>query len=122
MTIRFNYPHLHSWDHFGVAHAVLSGNLLFISGVMALDREGVLVGAGDVKAQTEYVFEAIRQILKQHSATMRDLVKVTTYFVGPEDFETIAETRTRFYAPEQRPASSTVRVCGLPRPDALIEG
>ncbi len=58
---------------------VSAGPLLFISGQVALDPEGRIVGKGDVRAQTVQVLENIRMILRANGADMEDVVSVTVY-------------------------------------------
>ena len=55
------------------------GPLLFISGQVALDPEGRIVGKSDVRAQTVQVLENIRMILRANGADMEDVVSVTVY-------------------------------------------
>ena len=50
-----------------------AGNAVYVSGVVALDAEGNLVGAGDAKAQTRHVLEAIRSISKRPGGLWRIL-------------------------------------------------
>ena len=78
---------------------------LFVSGQLALDGDGVLVGAGDMAAQTEQVFENLVHILEAHGATFEDVVKVQTFVTTLEGFPEVREVRAR-YLPEEPPAST----------------
>ena len=60
---------------------------LHVSGQVALDPEGELVGAGDLGEQTERVFENLRTILAANGATFDDVVKITTYVTTLEDLD-----------------------------------
>lgn len=105
----------------GIAHAVRAGNTLYISGMISLDLQGNIVGKGDPEAQTVQVYESIRIILEELEATMKNVVKITTFFVNPGDFKTISEVRKRYFDKEHRPASSSVVIKALAHPDALVE-
>ena len=65
--------------------AVRAGDLLFISGCVALDADGKLVGEGDVVGQARQVFENIGLCLAAAGATFADVVKVTTFLTDVED-------------------------------------
>lgn len=93
---------------------------LFVSGQLALDRDGVLVGVGDMAAQTEQVFENLVHILEAYGASFEDVVKIQTFVTTLEGFPEVREVRAR-YLPEEPPASTAVQVVALVMPEALIE-
>jgi len=102
------------------ADAVRAGELLFISGCVALDAEGKLVGEGDVVAQARQVFANIRLCLSAAGATFADVVKVTTFLTDIDDRARINPVRQEFFR-EARPASTLVEVSALVLPEFLIE-
>jgi enamine deaminase RidA (YjgF/YER057c/UK114 family) len=57
--------------------AVRFGNLLFISGVVALDEKGTVVSPNDAVGQTRYIHVAMRKILQAVGADFKDVLKVT---------------------------------------------
>jgi enamine deaminase RidA (YjgF/YER057c/UK114 family) len=59
--------------------AVVAGGFLFISGMIATDASGQLIGAGDIVAQTEQVFKNIELVLGRLGASLDDVVKVVVY-------------------------------------------
>ena len=87
---------------------------------MALDAEGTLVGVGDMRAQTERVFENVRAILGSNGATFADVVKITTFVTTLDDLAGMREVRGRYLSAEL-PASTAVQVAALVLPEALIE-
>jgi len=97
-----------------------SGPLLWISGQVALDRAGKLVGKGDLRAQAVQVLENIKAILADSSATMDDIVKVTVYVTDIRAFNDIADIRERYF-PKDGPASVICEVSALAWPDFMIE-
>jgi len=99
---------------------VSAGPLLFISGQVALDPEGRIVGKGDVRAQTVQVLENIRTILRTHGAEMQDVVSVTVYVTDIGFLDRIADIRIQYF-PSNGPASAIVEIGKLAMPELLIE-
>jgi reactive intermediate/imine deaminase len=93
---------------------------LYVSGQIATDTEGNLVGPGDLAGQTEQVFENLARILEAHGATFDDVVKTQTFFTTLKDLAASREVRAR-YIPGEPPASTAVQVAALVVPGALIE-
>jgi 2-iminobutanoate/2-iminopropanoate deaminase len=100
--------------------AVRAGNLLFVSGCVALDGAGRLVGEGDVVAQARQVFENIGLCLAAAGASFADVVKVTTFLTDISDRGRINPVRQEFFG-DARPASTLVEVSALVLPEFLIE-
>jgi 2-iminobutanoate/2-iminopropanoate deaminase len=97
-----------------------SGQLLYISGQVAWDTNGNIVGKGDVRAQARQVFQNLRQVLQAAGGDLKDLMKITTYITKIEDFPAVAEARSEVFQGEL-PASTLIVVKGLFHPDFLLE-
>ncbi len=99
------------------------GKLIFISGQVALDAQGQVVGAGDLKAQTKQVFENLKTALASQGATFADVVKITMYIVNYklEYRQQLVEARAPYLNASHPPASTLVGVQSLARPDFMIE-
>ncbi|HEX6231176.1 MAG TPA: RidA family protein [Actinomycetota bacterium] len=93
---------------------------IHVSGQLALDLEGNLVGPGDMTAQTERVFENLQEILEANGATFGDVVKLQTFTTSFDDLAAMREVRARYLTSEP-PASTTVQVVALVLPEATIE-
>ena len=93
---------------------------LHVSGQIAIDTEGNLVGPGDVRAQTRQVFENLKAILEANVATFADAVKIGTYLTTLDDLAGMREVRSEYLTAEP-PASTAVQVVALVVPEALIE-
>ena len=93
---------------------------IHVSGQIAIDREGSLVGPGDIRAQTRQVFENLKAILEANGATFADAVKIGTYLITLDDLTGMREVRSEYLTSEP-PASTAVQVVALVVPDALIE-
>ena len=100
--------------------AVRAGDLLFVSGIVAVDGDGQLVGADDVVAQAQQVFENMRVVLTAAKCTFADVVKVTIFLTDVDDRPLINPLRQEVFG-EARPASTLVEVSRLAVPGAKIE-
>jgi len=97
-----------------------AGRLLFCSGQIPLDpASGEMVGAGDVRAQTEQVLENLGAVLTAGGASFGSVVKTTIFLLDLQDFGAVNEIYARYF-PENPPARATVQAAGLPR-GALVE-
>ena len=100
--------------------AVRAGELLFVSGIVAVDARGELVGGSDVVAQAEQVFALLGRVLDAAGAGPADVVKVTVYLIDIDDRPRINPVRQRFFG-AARPASTLVEVSGLAVAGARLE-
>ena len=99
---------------------VPAGNLIFVSGQVARNSRGEVVGRGDIKAQTHQVIGNIRSVLEAAGATLEDVVKVTVFVTSVEHLSQIHEVRAQYFEKDY-PASTLVEVSALANPDFLIE-
>jgi 2-iminobutanoate/2-iminopropanoate deaminase len=93
---------------------------IYISGQIALDRDGALVGAGNMKAQADQVFKNLQLALAAAGAKFSDVVKMNTYVTDMEKLPDVREVRGRYFG-AATPASTLVQVVHLARPDLMIE-
>lgn len=102
---------------------VRGGKAIHVSGQVALDERGQIVGKGDLKAQTEQVYRNLGLALKGAGATFQDVVKITTFVVNykPEYRSLMHEVRSRHFSKESPPASTLVGVQSLATADFLVE-
>ena len=105
-------------SHF--THAVRAGDLLFVSGIVAVDGEGRLVGGDDVVAQARQVFGNTRDVLAAAGCTFADVVKVTVYLTNIDDLPRVNPVRREAFG-ATRPASTLVEVSRLAVDGAMIE-
>ncbi len=99
-----------------------SGRTVHVSGQLANNGDGEVVGKGDLRAQTVQVYENLKAALAAADAGFGDVVKITTYIVDltPEKAQVVREVRAQ-YVPAHPPASTTVGVTSLVNVDFLIE-
>jgi enamine deaminase RidA (YjgF/YER057c/UK114 family) len=107
----------------GYTHVVevTAGRPVYISGQVALDGAGELVGPGDVAAQARQVFENLQAALGSVGAGFEQVVKLTVYLVDATQMPAVREVRDRYVDTARPPASTAVEVRRLVRDDLLVE-
>lgn len=97
--------------------------LVYVSGQVSYDRDGHVIGTGDMKAQAEQVFKSLTHNLAAAGATWADVVKLTGYMVNmnPDDVNLYREVRSRYINFPKMPASTLVGVSALVHEDLLLE-
>jgi enamine deaminase RidA (YjgF/YER057c/UK114 family) len=103
----------------GMSAAVRFGDHIAVSGQVALNENGELVGKGDIVAQIDQCVANIAAILAQAGGSLSDIVSLTTYLKSPEFAPAFLEARARLF-PDRPPATTTV-VADLLGPDFLVE-
>lgn len=110
----------HPFGIFSNAALAGPGRLYFISGQVAVDVEGNLVGKDDIRAQTRQVLENIQRALEAVGGTMDDVACVNVFVVDMDHLAAIHEVRAEYWQ-ENYPASTLVQVSRLVHQDYLIE-
>ena len=109
----------------GYSHVtvVTSARQAHISGQVALNAAGEVVGKGDLAAQTEQVFTNLDHALAAAGAQLSDVFKIVTYVVGLDldKAATVRAVRNKHLGDGPYPASTVVGVTALVHPDWLIE-
>ena len=99
---------------------MIVGDLLFVSGHVAMDNSGNVVGVGDAEAQTRQVMDNIRGVVTAAGGKMEDVAKITCFLTDIANYPAYSKVRGETW-PKEPPASSTVVVAGLVRPELLVE-
>ncbi|MFE9022596.1 RidA family protein [Streptomyces sp. NPDC007808] len=103
-------------------HVVLgTGRFVAVSGQLALDEKGELVGEGDPAAQAHQVFENLRRCLAAAGASFDHVVKLTYFVTDMAHMPAIRAARAAHIPDDCLPAASAVQVAGLVRPEFLME-
>jgi len=109
----------------GYSHVAVSsaGRTVHVSGQIAFDGTGRIVGKGDLRAQAVQVYENLKAALAAADAGLGDVVKMTTFVVDltPEKAQIMREVRGQYLPEDHRPASTMVGVTSLVNPDLLVE-
>ncbi|KAF5993557.1 RidA family protein [Streptomyces sp. WAC00263] len=104
------------------SHVVLgTGRFVAVSGQLALDEDGKLVGAGDAAAQARQVFENLRRCLAAAGATFDDVVKLTFFVTDMAHMPAVRAARDAHIPADRLPAASAVQVAALVHPEFLME-
>ncbi|MET7275085.1 RidA family protein [Streptomyces flaveolus] len=104
------------------SHVVLgTGRFVAVSGQLALDEDGKLVGEGDAAAQARQVFENLRRCLSAAGAGFDDVVKLTFFVTDMAHMSAIRAARAEHIPDDRLPAASAVQVASLVRPEFLME-
>ncbi len=98
-----------------------SSKILYLSGQIARNQKGELVGRDDLEAQTRQVYQNLQTLLKNQGASFKDVVKQNIYTTRPNEIQTIRNVRDEFLGDRKLPASTLVVVAALASPDFLIE-
>jgi 2-iminobutanoate/2-iminopropanoate deaminase len=111
------------WKPFGAfSQAVVqgSGKIIHLKGQVSLDKEGEIIGEGDIDAQVEKALENIKTILSEFGGRMEDVYSLTHHVTNIEEFMKTGHIRARYFKPPY-PVTTTVEVTRLYHPDLLVE-
>ena len=103
----------------GYTHIVKSGNTVFIAGQVAMDKNGQIVGEGDIEAQTRQALANLEAAVKAAGGKKEDILSITTYILDRDDLPGLRKAREGFF--DNPPASTLLVISGLARPEFLIE-
>ena len=121
LSDRSNYSSGAPWESIaGYSRAVRVGNIIEVAGTTAVDREGQVVGAGDIGEQTDYIFNKIRNALNDAGSKMSDVIRTRMYLTDINDWETVARVHGNIFS-DIKPVSTLVEVSGLIDKELLIE-
>jgi reactive intermediate/imine deaminase len=105
----------------GYSHAMQAGGLIFVSGQVAFDQHGSVVGIGDVGEQARQAFRNLGAVLEAAGASFADVAKLTYFVRDIEAVGAIRAARDEFIDTANPPASTLVEVSRLFVPELLIE-
>jgi enamine deaminase RidA (YjgF/YER057c/UK114 family) len=96
------------------------GTTLYLSGQVAQDARGNLVGRGDFPAQARQTLQNLRAMVEAGGGTLDDVVKLTVYLTDVRYRPDLVPIREEFFGPKL-PASTLVTTPALAHPDYMIE-
>lgn len=116
---------LYESTQFGFSHAVEQngGRTLHLSGQVAWNGKGEVVGAGDLAAQTRQALANLKVVLAEAGATPADIVRLRTYVVdhSPDKLGPVIGELMAFYGGATPAANTFIGVQALALPDFLVE-
>ena len=121
MSSRINISSGAQWESIvGYSRAVRVGNTVEVTGTVAVDASGVLVGKDDPYEQTRFIIQKIEGVLKQAGATLNDVVRTRMFVTDISRWEEYGRAHGEFFG-EIRPCTTMVEVSKLIEPGFLIE-
>lgn len=118
---RTNYSSGAKWeDIVGYSRAVKVGNVVEVTGTVAVNDEGVTEGVGDAYAQTRFILSKIEAVLKRAGASMEDVVRTRMFVTDISRWEEYGKAHGEFFG-KIKPCTSMIEVKGLIDPEYLIE-
>lgn len=104
----------------GLSIPIGDRTLVFLTGQVALDKDGNVVFPNDPAMQTEYIFHKIDDLLHEAGGSLDNIVKVVIYVTDMDDFSKVSPIRNRFLG-KARPVSTLVEVNRLTIDNCVIE-
>ena len=108
------YPTPSVWD------MTDSARMVWVSGQVAFDEHGEIVGKGNIRIQTEQSIKNIASALKEVGGTLDDVVNLTVFVKEMDDLSEINKMRLKYFN-KPYPTSTTVQISDFVLPDILIE-
>ncbi len=121
MQNRINYRSGAPWeDKVGYSRAVRIGNIIEVSGTVAVDEEGNVIGEGDPYLQTKFILEKIHIVLEEAGAALEDVIRTRMFVTDISMFEAIGKAHGEVFK-DIRPCTSMVEVSALVGREFLVE-
>ncbi len=118
---RTNYSSGAKWeDIVGYSRAVKVGNLVEVTGTVAVDDQGATVGAGDAYAQTKFILQKISAVLERAGASLSDVIRTRMFVTDISRWEEYGKAHGEFFS-TIKPCTSMIEVKGLIDPAYLVE-
>ena len=118
---RINYSSGAKWeDIVGYSRAVKVGNIIEVTGTVAVDENNNLVGDNNAYEQTRFILEKIEKILIRAGASLKDVVRTRIYVTDITRWEEYGKAHGEFFS-TIKPCTTMVEVKGLIDPTFLVE-
>lgn len=118
---RTNYSSGAKWeDIVGYSRAVKIGNVVEITGTVAVDEHNQLIGEGDAYLQTKFILQKIESVLLQAGATIKDVVRTRMFVTDIAQWEAYGKAHGEVFK-DIKPCTTMVEVSRLISPEYLIE-
>lgn len=119
--MRKNFSSGAKWeDIVGYSRAVLVGNQLEVTGTVAVNEQGILVGENDMYEQTRFILQKIERVMAEAKFSLADTVRTRIFVTDISRWEEVGRAHQEFFG-EIRPATTMVEVKALISPEYLVE-
>ncbi len=106
-------------DVVGYSRAVRIGNIIEVAGTTAMDGD-VLIGEGDVYAQTKFILQKIERALAEAGSSLSDVVRTRMFITDISRWEEAGKAHGEFFK-TIKPVATMVQVAALIDERLLIE-
>jgi enamine deaminase RidA (YjgF/YER057c/UK114 family) len=118
---RKNFSSGAKWEEFvGYSRAVRIGNLIEVTGTVAVDENNNLVGGDDAYQQTRFILQKIERVLAEAGASLNDIIRTRMFVTDISRWEEYGKAHGEFFN-KIRPCTSMIEIKGLIGPEYLIE-
>ena len=118
---RINYSSGAKWeDIVGYSRAVKIGNVVEVTGTVAVEENSLLVCKGDAYGQTKFIIEKIEKVLHRAGASLKDVVRTRMFVTDISRWEEYGKAHGEFFK-NIKPCTSMIEVKGLIDPEYLVE-
>ena len=118
---RINYSSGAKWEEIvGYSRAVKIGNVIEVTGTVAVDDNNELVGEDNAYAQTKFIISKIEKVLQRAGAELKDVVRTRMFVTDISRWEEYGKAHGEYFS-NIRPCTSMIEVKGLIAPEYLIE-
>ena len=121
MLNRTNYSSGAKWeDIIGYSRAVKVGRLIEVTGTVASDENGNVVGEDDPYRQTHYIYQKIQKVLESAGGSMANIIRVRMFVTDISQWQEYGRAHSEFFK-DIKPCNTMVEVSALIEPDYMIE-
>ena len=118
---RINYTSGAHWeDIVGYSRAMKVGNIIEVSGTVAVDEKNNVVGVNEPYEQTKYILNKIKTVLEKAGSGISDVVRTRMYVTDIARWEDVGRAHGEFFK-DIKPASTMVEVKSLIHRDMMVE-
>jgi len=96
------------------------GNLVEVTGTVALNEQNEPVGPGNAYEQTKYIIQKIEKVLKRAGASLQDVIRTRMFVTDISRWEVYGKAHGEFFR-DIRPCTTMVEVKALIAPEYLVE-
>ena len=118
---RVNYASGAQWEEIvGYSRAVRIGNLVEVTGTVAVDEHNKVVGINNAYEQTKYILQKIEKVLERAGASMKDVIRTRIYVTDISRWEEYGRAHGEYFS-KIKPCTTMVEIKGLISPEYLVE-
>jgi enamine deaminase RidA (YjgF/YER057c/UK114 family) len=107
-------------DIVGYSRAVVLGDTMEISGTVAVDETGALIGKGDFYKQAKFILQKIEKVLAQGGFSLNDVVRTRMFVTDISKWEEVGNAHGEFFK-SIKPVTSMIQISALIDPEHLVE-